>query len=376
MAKPVILFGPLPPPHGGVSVFLNSLRSHLRESEVRLWALYGDHQEDPQVTYLNHRRLGVVPALLKEGRTARIVDLTHFHLEYPNPILLPIWLGAKLMLGFEWFKYVLDGSLPERFEKFNKKQRVLFRLAIRSIDQFIVVSDELGRWLKNTIKIKQPITVVPCLLNTPPTNLNPDVPADAHGVLSQFLKYPKRVCSSGVFIESYGFQHVIEAVQQLRDELKEDIGLLLLDGEFAADEAYRERALESREWISVLRNVPNSEVYPILKCCDVFVRGFGLESYGISRVEALWSRVPVIATRAGETRGMLTYDFGDIAELHRLLKQVLFNASSPDTAVWAATYRHEADKNLQTLKETFGLIGNTEGMSVDSLVGAGANLRT
>ena len=42
---------------------------------------------------------------------------------------------------------------------------------------------------------------------------------------------------------------------------------------------------------------------------------------GISRIEALWCGVPVVATRAGETRGMLLYDFGDVEQLTVSCKQ-------------------------------------------------------
>src|SRR5256885_5469717 len=55
-------------------------------------------------------------------------------------------------------------------------------------------------------------------------------------------------------------------------------------------------------WITVLEDVSNDDVFPILKSSDVFVRGNVEEGYGISRVEAIWCGVPVVATNVGETR--------------------------------------------------------------------------
>jgi glycosyltransferase involved in cell wall biosynthesis len=85
------------------------------------------------------------------------------------------------------------------------------------------------------------------------------------------------------------------------------------------------------------------------------VRAFAYESYGISRVEAIWCGVPVVATRAGETRGMLTYEFGDVDALVEQLRRALYDPPREDLAAWAAQFRREAEENLRAIKETLGL---------------------
>ena len=134
-----------------------------------------------------------------------------------------------------------------------------------------------------------------------------------------------------------------------------DIGLLLLDGTFAREDDYRAEILRDRDWITVLENVPHPEVSEIMNSSDVFVRAFGHESYGISRVEAIWCGLPVVATTAGETRGMLTYEFGDENELVRQLKRALFDPPAQDVAGWAAQFQQEAEANLQALRKTLDL---------------------
>src|SRR5262245_56769722 len=118
-----ILFGALPPPYGGVSVYNGALFEHLRNRGMRVWALSGEPKGNKQIRSFNYRNFGVVPALLSEGRGARIVDATHFHVEYPHPILLPLWLAAKRALRFDWIKMIHDGSLPSRYEGFSRLQR-------------------------------------------------------------------------------------------------------------------------------------------------------------------------------------------------------------------------------------------------------------
>lgn len=354
MSKRIILFGPLPPPYGGVAVYMKALVARLRHPQIRVWTYGGAKPEEKSIRFIAHRRLGTVSALRKDGREARILDASHFHLEYPNPLLLSVWLVLKKRLRFKWYKNILDGSLPKRYPYFGKLERRLFHAGIKAVDEFVVVSEELRSWLTDEIKVRQRITVIPCLMPGPPreeTNLS----AETERLLQPYFSYRKRVCSIGVFFPSYGFKHVAEAVEELRKRTGKDIGLLLLDGAFVRDEGYREEVLRERSWITVLEKVPNPEIYDVLRRSDVFVRAFADESYGISRVEAIWSGVPVVATRAGETRGMLLYDFGDVKQLVDQLQAVLLFPILEEPNPWAARYRKEAEDNLRAVAKVLGI---------------------
>ena len=351
MSQRIILFGPLPPPYGGVAIYMKALVARLRDSKIRVWTYGGARFENSEVRWIAHRRLGTLWALLAEGSRARILDATHFHFEYPNPLLLPLWLILKCVLRFEWYKNVLDGSLPKRYPHFSKTQRWLFHRALNSVDKFLVVSDELRRWLKEEMNAPQPVAIVPCLLPRPPAE---QLSNTTDEMIRPFLAHRQRVCSIGVFYPSYGFNDVARAVELLR-ESGEDIGLILLDGVFVRDEKYRDEVLRNRSWITVLEKVPNPQVYEILKQSDAFVRAFADESFGIARIEALWCGIPVVATRAGETRGMLLYDFGNIEQMVAQLRRALFQKPDEEIQNWAAQYRQEAEANLQSLKKELGL---------------------
>jgi len=353
MSKRIILFGPLPPPYGGVAIYLKSLVSHF--PQARIWTYGGAKTKDSKARYVAHRRLGTLWALIAEGRDARILDASHFHLEYPNPLLLLVWLVLKPLLGFEWYKNIHDGSLPKRYQDFGSIQRWLFRRAVNGVDEFVVVNGELSRWLKEEIKVLQPINVIPGLVPASPDAANTPLSSETKEQLELYLSQAKRVCSIGVFFPSYGFRDVAEAVEELRRRTGKDIGLVLLDGGFVRDESYRDEVLWEREWITVLEKVPNPEIYEILKCSDVFVRAFADESYGISRIEALWCGLPVVATRAGETRGMLLYDFGDVDQLVSQLQAVLLYPVMEEPNPWAERYRREAEDNLRALARVLGI---------------------
>jgi glycosyltransferase involved in cell wall biosynthesis len=349
----------MPPPYGGVTTYMLALVARLGKS-VRVWTYGGAEPRDPSLRFVAHRRLGTLWALLGEGRGARILDATHFHIEYPNPLLLLIWLTLKWPLGFEWCKTIHDGSLPKRYREFGGWRRWLFHRAVNAVDAFVVVSEDLRHWLAEEIGVRQPIHKIPGLL--PPVASVTDLSSTTKNLLAAYLSRAPRVCSIGVFFPSYGFSDVAEAVEELRNRTGKDIGLLLLDGAFVRDEVYRKEVLWNREWITVLEEVPNPEINEILKRSEVFVRGFRDESYGISRVEALWAGLPVIATRAGETRGMLLYDFGDVDQLVNQLQAVLLYPIWEEPNPWAAEYRREAETNLQAVARVLG-IEQSEGLN-------------
>jgi glycosyltransferase involved in cell wall biosynthesis len=354
MSKKVVLLGPYPPPHGGVSIYVKTLFGHLKARGLRLWT-YGDREvRDPQVRFMKDKRRALVPLLLREGRGARIGDCTHFLFEYPSA-LVPVWLLLKRLLGFEWVKILHDGSLPTRHTTFSRARRTLFRLACGGVSEFVVVSEELERWLQAELRVTQPVSVVKSLLPVARDERDRALPAELEAALADYTRRARHVCSVGAFITDYGFLHAARAVERVRRETGEDVGLLLLDGDFTSDAAYREEVLRGREWVTVLKNVSHAYVFEVMRRSDVFVRGFGLESYGLSRVEAIWCGLPVVATRAGETRGMLLYDFGDVDELTRQLQRALSGGHARATAEWGATYTREAEANLKAITAKLGL---------------------
>jgi glycogen synthase len=350
MSKKVVLLGPYPPPFGGVSVYISTLFEFLKARGLHLWT-YGDEEvRGERVHFMRDKRVGLVPLLLREGRGARIADCTHFLFEYPSA-LVPVWVMLKRLLGFEWVKIMQDGSLPSRHAKFSGARLALFRLAAGAVTEFVVLNEELERWLREEVGVTQKVSLIKNLFPVTEREEKAALTEETEKALEPYARRAQRVCCIGVFIRDYGFLHAAEAVERLRHETGRDIGLLLLDGDFAREGAYQRQVLEGREWITVLKNVPHAQVFAILRRSDAFVRAFGLDSYGLSRVEAIWAGLPVVATRAGETRGMLLYDFGDVDVLTVQLRRALAGEHAQATAEWAEIYRHEAVENLKAITE-------------------------
>jgi glycosyltransferase involved in cell wall biosynthesis len=338
-----IVFGPLPPPYGGVSVFMSSIKDACIRRGVEVWSYKGDGG-DKRVTRVNHRTLGHIRKLMTAPQGARVLDSTHFHLEYPHSVLLPAWLKAKRLKEFTWIKVCHDGSLPFRYDAMSDWQKGRIKRAVDTIDILNVSSPGLVEFFDE--KFGREAAYISPLM--PVTSVNSERGFTTFTDFPDFTVYKHVVSSIGAFIPSYGFHNVAAAVENLRAKTGENIGVMLIDGAFARDEAYKKSVVDGRDWIHVLEGVPHAEIGPVLASSDVFVRAFAHESYGLSRVEAIWSGVPVIATNIGETRGMLTYEFDEAAALYQHLQTVLNGESAIDLAHWSEVYRKEAEANLQS----------------------------
>ena len=352
----IVLLGPTPPPYGGVAIFVSALWREVSKRGVKLWTFSDEGRADERITYLKPFRLKLLPALMHEAFKARIIDSSYFAIEHPHKILLPMWIVGKLVLRFEWVKIFHDGSLPSRYSGFSSLEQFLVRAALKRVTEIIVVNEALRDWFRNELGVTQKISVIASLLPLAAGSFDGSLPESIDKAIA---RRAKTVCSIGVFIPGYGFKEAAEAVARIREDTKQDIGLVLIDCGYVQNLSYEREVFADRDWIIRLANLPQPTVLQVLKRSNVFVRPFGLESYGLSRVEAIWCGVPVVATRAGETRGMLLYDYGDQDAMVGQIKAALADSFQPDTEHWAAVFRTEAEANLQKLVTAIGLGENS-----------------
>jgi glycosyltransferase involved in cell wall biosynthesis len=92
----------------------------------------------------------------------------------------------------------------------------------------------------------------------------------------------------------------------------------------------------------------------LLANSDVYVRGVKRESFGISKIEALWVKIPVISTKTGETRGMQLYDFDDEAQLVKQIRVALSNGPSDEANQWREFFTASAQDNLAEILKVIG----------------------
>ncbi|MFN8371930.1 MAG: glycosyltransferase [Anaerolineae bacterium] len=349
----LVVFGPYPPPYGGVSIFVYQLSEHLKRQHIPFTLKKFQGITDAPADAVQPTTKSILQHFGAMNARTVFLDNASFFLEYPATQSSRrarwsfhwTWLGLKALRRFRWLKVVHDGTLIERYQAFAPHQQRAFHRYAAAVDEFIAVSPPLGAWLQQEIRVTQPVHSIQSLL---PLIAYEDATLPAAAV-SAFANCDYAVCSVGTFIPSYGFLHVANAVEALRQATGKRIALILLDAGFAGTQQYREQVLAQRSWITVLSRLPHPQALEVIRHCHAFVRGVEAESYGLSKVEAIFCGVPVVATSVGETRGMLLYDYGDEAALERQLRGALLEPRSDQLQSWAERYRAEADANLHKL---------------------------
>lgn len=343
-----VLFGPFPPPQGGVASFVESLADALREQGIGYTAKPyrepGQSPDDVRQTFgsvLHHFR--------HLGKGDVCIDSSSFFLEYPSPDASLAWLALGVR-RFRWVKILHDATLPSRFAMFTRVQRRLVMAATKRIDMLVAVNETLRRWAIGELAIPAERTrTIGSLLPLPAHSESvPVAVRDVFGAAGEAV-----VTTIGCFTPEYGLDTLALAVEQLRNDAGKALRLLVLDPGFNvnAEPAFRERVLAGRSWIRVVTGLPRRDVLTVLGRSAVFVRPTQFESVGLSRIEALMVGTPVIATPVGETRGMRLFPIGDSEALACALSEVLA-ADKSSTAAAGHLFRDAARRNLDALMRT------------------------
>ncbi len=343
--KRIILMGPYPPPYGGVATFNQTLYDHLEPHGALIWAHTSQPPTEPHIRHFNQNIFKTIQMLIQNGRRATVLDSSVFLLDWPNKKFILILLLLKPLLKCRWIKIIHSGTLPKRFPRFSRTQRFFFRLATLLIDEYIVVNKELKKWLTGTLKRTDNIHIIPSLLPQPSKMFSAALSPDTKKELSEC---PKLIVSIGAFLPNYGFQEIIEAVEIIRNKSELKPTLVLLEVTFATDAEYKISILENRDWIKVYTDIPQSQVFQIMKLSNVFVRATSEESYGLSKIESLWCGTPVASTRQGETRGMAVFDKENIGQMTRTIESILLNPALDQVQKYAELFKKEAWKNLDS----------------------------
>jgi glycosyltransferase involved in cell wall biosynthesis len=310
----VTLFGPVPPPYGGVAVHVKRLHEVLLEAgfAARVVSFGNYRRHEPAIDVLergDRHWPAVVAALL---RSAGPGGLVHGHWNFAtNPhrrLLVPLAAVARTW-RLKWVESFHDGAIPALYASFTPSARRLFVSYMRGMTRVIAVSDEIRDFLVDVGVPEDRIVVVPPLLpprqGSAPTRAEHRVFFDAHTPVWLAL---------GALTPTYDFVTIAEAFRRFA-EREPRAGLVFVVAGFDVDQPYA-REVERRlagmqDRILWLRDVPNEEVGGLLGAADLLVRGHRHESFGLSRIEALFAGTPVVATDTGQTRFMSPYRYGE-----------------------------------------------------------------
>jgi glycosyltransferase involved in cell wall biosynthesis len=338
-AAPVklLLVGPCPPPHGGISVHVATARRLLTRAGARCRVLDagGRRSGGPWGRLASFVRL-----LGETRRSARDGWTLHLHTNGHNPrswlLALASGLAARRAPGRVLTLH--SGMVPDYLATAPGWGRALARRALRQYGRVLCVNQRIAEALAalgvDPGAGRSRLEVVPAYLPAPPASGAPFAAGLEAGIESWLAGRSPVLSTTLFFRPEYGFEVLLGALARLAPR-HPGLGCLVLgsgEGEAAARRLVRERGLEER--VRLLGDVPHELCLALMARSDLFVRPTLVDGDALSVREALALGLPVVASDAGfRPPGVELFPAGDAGALAARIEALV--ASPRETAAAA-----------------------------------------
>jgi glycogen(starch) synthase len=337
----VLLVGSYPPPHGGVSVHVASLRGALAEAGVRTEVLNLDPRAPRSPEYRSVRGgADLMRAVRAQARRGHVVHLhTNGHNVKSWLITLAVALAARpaprVVLTLH------SGLLPAFLAEAPRWLRMTARAALRGFSAIVAVSPEVASALTELGVPAERLTVRPAFL--PPRMPEGDLSEDLRPWAS--TRYP--LLSTALFYRhEYGLDVLLDALVALRRDYPR-IGCVVLgsgDPDEARDMVVRRAVADA---VRLVGDLDHERCLTVMRRSDVFVRPTRADGDSISVREARALGVRTVASRVGtRPEGVHLFAPGDPEDLARAVREAL--AAGAPTA---------AADGVDTVRTLLGLYG-------------------
>ncbi len=308
----LLLVGPYPPPHGGVSVHIAQAQRLARSAGIRCHVLNTQRYAEPGTEYISFDHApGFLYNLVFYARTGWTIHVhTNGHNIKSWLVALTAGIAGKLGPGSRLTLH--SGGLP-RYLRGARYRRWVARTTCRFFSSIMCVNQEQRRTLES-------LGVLPALLDVVPA-FHGIEPRAAEWVLSPKLeqwlgRHRPLVTATASGLPEYGVELLIEAVERLSAAHK-GIGCLII-GTDDSDRVVRAQ-IESRklrESVMLLGDRPHGECLHLISRSDVFVRPTLMDGDSVSVREALALGVPVVASDAApRPDGTVVFQTGNAGDL-------------------------------------------------------------
>ena len=331
-------YAPVPPPYGGVTVFIRRLTFALHKKGWISGAFFSNTYDgipDGIVRYLDRfprhtRSIFVIPNIRYLIKVFKDYDLVHSHLSLLS--CFSTWVIHKL-LRLPVVYTIHNQMLDMEFDRLNFLDRYCLRsLAADESVQFIAVNRNISRMLiERGLRFSNPVEVIPAY-----------IPPVEYGAISDYLSSSliNFIEGDDPFIlfyaeslakyndtEIYGITDALEAFVKLKEEFP-NLKIVLCVTNYVDDndlDRYKGKFNEYRD--SVYWQIgPMSEMWPLLKSAVLLLRPTSTDGDSVMIREALAYGLPVVASDVVKRpHGCCTYEYGNKKDLVDKIASVLLH---------------------------------------------------
>lgn len=297
----IVLIGPRPPPHGGISVHVSGIHRQLTAGGVTCRILDTGHSRPG---------LGFGLALVRHAFQGWTL---HLHTNGHNVKSWLLALGCGLAGQFRGGSILTlhSGMVPGYLESGPLWRRKLAAFTCSLYRQVICVSPQIGSALVSLGLESRAMEILPAFLGAN----KPGVPPEP-GILAWIGQHEPLFSTVLFFRPEYGFDVLADCLTRLRN-LYPSLGCLVMgSGEQRAEAEKRVREAGLEKSVLFLGDVAHDVCLALLSACEVFLRPTLEDGDSISVREALSMGVPVVASRIGtRPAGAILFQPGDAEEM-------------------------------------------------------------
>ncbi len=353
----VLIIGPYPPPYGGISVHIKRMKSYLERHQVRTLVYNEDnsyHLSSDGVIALKSYKLFLFKLPFIKS------DIFHFHTISKN---IRMVLGFYSLLGKKIVLTIHGESMQQQLSSSSPLKRKIFLCSLNRIHKIICVNPKTKDDLIDFGIPDNRICVLPAYIN--PIELNEDFGRIPQQVYSFLEKPGFSICSNG-FIkfhnneDLYGVDMLIDLIDRLtknKIDVKLLFALLGSDSMTSEERNYYEKLKHRISDLGLndkiyIFEVVNTELYPLLKNCHIFIRPTNVDGYGVSIAEAIHYKLPSIASDVCKRpEGSIIFKSRDIDDLYSKTYNVLSDINGYKSKLGDITSKDYASELLMIYNE-------------------------
>jgi glycosyltransferase involved in cell wall biosynthesis len=321
-SKMIVQVGPYPKPIGGVSIYIKRMKEHMDLLEIKneVWDLNKVKKDLEGVT---QTRLRYVPFKLLFRKD---IEIIHYSICGIRP---KIYIGFFNKFFFRKVKKII--TIHGDCENSLKQNKRPFIKALNSFDCIICVKEGDAKRLTE-VGVRKPTYDIPAFL-FPLKEKESSMP-------QQILKFIENKdfiisanASSMKFYDNtdlYGIDMCIDLVIALKKQHIK-VGMLFCLPHIDNEVYYRKlinRINENEVVENFLFVHGNTELLPVIKKSNLFIRPTNYDGYGVSIAEAIVEKIPAIASDVCERpEGTILFRSRDLEDLYNKTMDVIHNYS-------------------------------------------------
>lgn len=349
----IALIGTYPPPYGGRSIHIQRLKRQLGKKEnIVVYNIGGklDKPEDGIIRIKNSYLWFLRYFFLAKE------DVIHYH-------------------GSNWFDRMIIGlmslrgkktivtlhsnvALKDDFKKGNWFKKFLIKLGLRQTTFIIVVNPETKNFIVSLGVKSEKVKCIPAFV--PPIIKKEDIDEIPHSIWNFIANHKPLILANAFRIvfynnqDLYGINMCIDLCATLKNNYSQ-IGFIfcLPDiGDYEYFNKMKQKIKEKGIENNFLFQTKPCQLYPIIMKSDVFVRPTNIDGYGVSIAEAIYFKVPAVASNVCQRPGgTILFKSRNIEEFTSRVKDVLANYEHYKKRLETVKIANNSEKILKVFEE-------------------------